>query len=209
MRAAVFGTGQVGRALAAGLLRHGHEVAVGTRDPQADKLADWPEAIQRLSYAEAARFCDIGLLATGWDGTESAVRLIGDENLAGKVLIDVTNPLDFGGGGPGLAVSGSDSGGETVQRWLPSARVVKTFNIVNCRQMIDPDIPGGPGDMFYCGNDDSAKQQVAALLADVGWPSIDCGGIERARLLESLAMLWIVYAAQHNYRDHAFKLLRN
>ncbi len=213
MRFAVLGSGNVARSLGAGLVRHGHDVILATRDPSADHVVAWREAAgERASAAtppDAAVACDVAIVATAWSGTESAVHNAGAANLAGKPVIDVTNPLGSGPSGPTLILGHTDSGGEQVQRWLPESRVVKTWNTVNHAQMIDPTVPGGPGDMFLCGNDAAAKKMVAGLLEECGWPPIDAGGIEAARLLEVLAMLWITYAGAHQSHDHAFKLLRH
>ncbi|HSP64816.1 MAG TPA: hypothetical protein VLO10_01370, partial [Candidatus Deferrimicrobium sp.] len=143
-----------------------------------------------------------------WGGTENALALAGASNLAGKVVIDVTNPFGPGPSGLTLVLGHDDSAGEQVQRWLPDSQVVKTWNTVNHRHMIDPHIPGGPGDMFLCGNDAAAKQTVSELLTECGWPPLDVGTIEAARMLEPLALLWVVYAIAHGSSDHAFKLLR-
>ncbi|MDQ6856467.1 MAG: hypothetical protein M3Z57_05280 [Candidatus Dormibacteraeota bacterium] len=129
-------------------------------------------------------------------------------NLAGKIVVDVTNPIGDGPRGSRLVLGHDDSGGEQVQRWLPESMVVKTWNTVNHEHMIDPHIPGGPGDMFLCGNDPAAKQTVASLVADCGWSPLDAGAIDASRLMEPLAMLWVGYAMTHGSSDHAFKLLR-
>jgi 8-hydroxy-5-deazaflavin:NADPH oxidoreductase len=211
MRFAVLGSGQVGRSLGAGLARHGHTVVMGTRDPGAERVVAWAaqagERASAATHADAAAGCEVAVLATVWTGTENALQLAGASNLAGKIVIDVTNPLGFGPSGPTLVLGHTDSAGEQVQRWLPESRVVKTWNIVNHAHMIDPDIPGGPGDMFYCGNDAEAKVFVADLLDQCGWPSIDAGGIDGARLLEPLTILWVRYAMSHSTSNHAFKLL--
>ncbi|MDQ6831022.1 MAG: hypothetical protein M3081_19335 [Gemmatimonadota bacterium] len=125
-------------------------------------------------------------------------------------MIDATNPLVYAEGKPpSLALGHTDSGGEQVQRWLPNARVVKAFNIVGNAHMVNPSFPGGPPDMFIAGNDASAKQTVTKILEDFGWPgSIDTGGIEGARLLEPLCILWVNYGLSHGTWNHAFKLLR-
>ena len=102
----------------------------------------------------------------------------------------------------------SDSLGERVQRWLPKARVVKAFNTVGRDHMVHPEFPGGPPDMFICGNDAEAKKTVTGFLAAFGWNTIDIGGIEGARILEPLALLWVTYAMRTNSWNHAFKLLR-
>ena len=109
---------------------------------------------------------------------------------------------------PRLFVGWNDSLGERVQRWLPDARLVKAFNIVGNTYMVKPQFPGGPPTMFFCGNDAGAKQTVARLLSDFGWESVDIGGIDGARELESLCILWVRYAIQMKTRDHAFKMLR-
>jgi predicted dinucleotide-binding enzyme len=125
------------------------------------------------------------------------------------VLFDATNPLDFSRGvPPTLAVSGDDSGGERIQRWLPDARVVKAFNTVSNVQMVEPHLPGGPPDMFICGEDAEAKQIVTELANSLGWPVIDLGGIANARYLESMAMVFIVHAFNTGNWNVAFKLLR-
>ena len=107
-----------------------------------------------------------------------------------------------------LAVGHTDSAGEQVQRWLPSAYVVKAFNTVGYAHMFKPDFPGGPPDMFICGNDASAKKTVTGILQDFGWPTIDIGGIEGSRLLEPMCVLWVGYAMRTGGTNHAFKLLR-
>jgi len=155
------------------------------------------------------KFGDAVVLAPLWAGTENAIKLAGLENFAGKVVIDAINPLVFEPGrGPALALGHTDSGGEQVRRWLPSAHVVKAFNIVGYAHMFRPDFPGGPPDMFICGNDAGAKRTVTAILKDFGWLTIDIGGIEGARLLEPLFVLWVGYAFQTGASNHAFKLLR-
>jgi predicted dinucleotide-binding enzyme len=136
--------------------------------------------------------------------------MAGPENLAGKVVIDVTNPLSFQEGAPPeLAVGHTDSGGEQVARWLPGARVVKAFNIVGNPYMVDPDLPGGPPDMFIAGDDAEAKATVSEILESFGWPAaLDLGGMDGARYLEPLAMVWIRYGFLAGSWDHAFRLLR-
>ena len=212
MKFAVLGSGQVGRSIGAGLVRHGHEVLMGSRDSNAEHVLAWVTEVgsgaRALPYAEAAAGSEIACLATSWSGTESALRLAEPSNLAGKIVIDITNPFGRGPSGMTLVTAHNDSAGEQVQRWLPESLVVKTWNTVNNQHMIDPAIPGGPGDMFLCGNDGDAKQTVSALVRECGWPPLDVGGIESARMLESLALLWVTYAISNQSSDHAFKLLR-
>jgi hypothetical protein len=212
MKIGILGSGDVGRALGAGFAALGHEVKLGSRDPGKEEIRKWRDAAGATAsagtFAEAAAFGELAVLATLWTGTESAIKLAGPESLAGKVVIDVTNPLDFSAGAPRLAVGHTDSAGEIVQRWLPKSSVVKTLNQIGNAHMVNPEFPGGPPDMFVCGNDARAKRTVTDLLKAFGWSVIDIGGIEGARYLEPLAMLWIVYGARTNSWNHAFKLLR-
>ena len=161
---------------------------------------------------KAASFGDMVIIATQWDGAINAIKTADSatKNFAGKIVIDVTNPLDFSKGmPPKLAVGHTDSAGETVQRLLPDAKVIKTFNIVGNPHMVHPDFPCGPPTMFICGNDEEAKKMIMdSILTPFGWETIDIGGIEGARLLEPLAMLWITYYIRTNNGNHAFKLLR-
>ena len=213
-RIGVLGSGDVGRVLAAGLETLGHEVMLGSREPGSEKLAAWRAGagakVRTGSFEETARFGELLVLATLWTGTRSAIDLAGPASFAGKLLIDVTNPLDFSQGvPPRLALGHTDSGGEQVQRWLPEARVVKAWNTVGNANMIRPDLPGGPPDMFICGDDAAAKARVKELLADVGWPSIDIGGIDGARVLEPMCILWVKIALASGTWTHAFKVLRS
>jgi 8-hydroxy-5-deazaflavin:NADPH oxidoreductase len=213
MKIGILGTGDVGRTLAGGFAALGHEVRVGTRDPSSDKAkalaAKLGPNVSLVTFAEAATFAEVGVLATAWSGTESAIKLAGPGHLYGKVVIDATNPLVIVPGGPPALVLGhTDSGGEQVQRWLPAARVVKAFNMVGSAHMVKPQFPGGPPDMFICGNDAAAKRTVTELLKELGWPALDIGGIEGARLLEPLCILWVIYGVRTNAWNHAFKMLR-
>lgn len=213
MKIGVLGSGDVGQALGRGFAATGHDVMLGTRDPQSGKLDGWKSQTgPRASigtFEEAARFGELVVLATLWTGTRNALELAGEQNFAGKVVIDVTNPLLFPEGGmPTLALGHTDSGGEQVQRWLRDARVVKAFNGTGNVNFFKPDFPGGPPTMFIAGNDDPAKKTVTEILTSFGWETIDCGGIEGARLLEPLCILWVDYAIRNNSRTHAFKLLR-
>jgi len=213
MKIGMLGSGVVGQSLGSGFISIGHEVMMGSRHPGKDEIKAWKaKAGNKASagtFAEAAAFGDMAVLATQWSGTENAIRLAGPENLAGKVVIETTNPLSFRPKAlPGLAVGGQDSAGEQVQRWLPKARVVKAFNTVNHAHMVKPAFPGGPPDMFICGNDDEAKKLVAGFCREFGWGVIDTGGIEAARLLEPLALIYIQNAIRTGYWDYAFKLLK-
>ncbi|MGN6190221.1 MAG: NADPH-dependent F420 reductase [Conexibacter sp.] len=210
-RVGVIGSGQVGRALAAGFAAHGHEVTIGTRDPAAnDELQAWAAQHADVAigtFAAAAEAGELVVLATRGTAVEQAIEAAGRQRFAGKLVIDATNPLDFSGGGPGLAVGHTDSGGEIVQRALRDARVVKAFNTVNFALMADPRLPDGPHPMFIAGNDDGAKATVADLLDDFGWSAFDVGSIERSRELESLVILWVAIGQRRGAFDHAFTLV--
>ena len=213
MKIGILGTGDVGQALGTGFASLGHEVKMGSRDPNQEKVKAWVnKAGAKASagtFAEAAAYGELAVLCTIWTGAENAIRLADPRNLVGKVVIDTTNPLDFSGGiPPKLAVGHTDSAGEQIQRWLPDSRVVKAFNIVGSPHMFKPEFPGGPPDMFICGNDDQAKATVTDLLKAFGWSVIDIGDIECARYLEPLAMVWIRHFFRINSVNHAFKLLR-
>lgn len=212
MKIGVLGSGDVGRVLGAGLAHRGHEVKLGTREPKSEKIKAWlGQAGSKASagtFQEAAEFAELAILATAWSGTENAIRLAGPPNLKGKIVIDATNPLAMSPSGLVLAVAGNDSAGERVQKWLPGAKVVKAFNTVGNAHMVDPQFPGGPPDMFIAGNDEGAKGQVGEIAASLGWPVIDLGGIEAARYLEPLAMVWITHVMRMKNSGYAFKLLR-
>ena len=213
MKIGILGTGVVGKALGKGFLAAGHEVMMGSREAGSAKAAafvkDSGPRASAGTFSDAAQFAEVVVLATLWAGTENALLLAGRKNLAGKIVIDATNPLVFALGRPtALAVGHTDSGGETVQRWLPQSRVVKAFNSVGNAHFFQPEFPVGPPDMFICGNDEDAKQTVTEVLTAFGWGTIDIGGIQGARLLEPLCLLWVGYGAHSGTWNHAFKLLR-
>jgi predicted dinucleotide-binding enzyme len=161
------------------------------------------------TFADAASFGELVVLATLGMANESVLQAAGPERLKGKVLIDATNPLDFSGGmPPKLAIFGNDSGGEQVQRLVPGAHVVKAFNTVGNALMFRPEIPGGPPDMFIAGNDERAKKQVTGILKDFGWGAVyDLGGIAASRYLEAMCIVWVLSAAKSGNWNQAFKLL--
>lgn len=214
MKVGILGSGEVGRKLADGFIELGHQVKLGSRDPNQSKITDWinkhdKEKASSGTFAETASFGELVVLATLWEGTAEAIRLSNSENLAEKIVIDVTNPLDFSKGmPPSLALGHTDSGGETVQRMLPNSKVVKAFNIVGNPHMVHPDFPGGKPTMFICGNDEASKKIVKDdILSKFGWETIDIGGIEGSRTLEPLALLWILHYFRSGNGNHAFKLL--
>jgi predicted dinucleotide-binding enzyme len=199
MKIAILGSGVVGQALATGYAKHGHEVRIGTRQSEvAGHPVDTP--------AGAAAWGDVVVLAAKGDAAVELATSVRGE-VAGKVVIDTTNPLEFSTGKPGLFVGWNDSLGEQVQRAVPDANVVKAYNIVGNTLMVDPDLPGGPPTMLIAGDDAAAKATVTELLADTGWEVADLGGIEASRPLEAICIAWVLYGIGSGGWDHAFKVL--
>jgi predicted dinucleotide-binding enzyme len=200
MKIAILGSGVVGQALATGYPKHGHEVRIGTRQTDVGgHPIDTPQG--------AAAWGDIVVLAAKGDIAVELATSVKDE-IAGKVVIDTTNPLDFSTGKPGLFVGWNDSLGEQIQRAVPDAKVVKAYNIVGNTLMVDPELPGGPPTMLIGGNDADAKKTVTDLLTDTGWEVADLGGIEASRHLEAMCIAWVLYGASTGGWDHAFKVLK-
>lgn len=211
MRVGILGSGDVGKALARGFVSRGHSVTIGSREPAklAEFVKDHGDRLAAATFEEAAKNGEMLVLATLFAGTHSAIELAGASNFAGKVVIDATNPLKMEPGKPlSLAVFGEDSAGESVQRWLPDAKVVKAFNTVGNALFVDPHFPDGPPTMFVAGNDNEAKNKVEQIAESFGWSVVDAGPIQASRYLEALAILWISYAFTTGTWQHAFKLLR-
>ncbi len=213
MKVGILGTGDVGRAIGRGFVSLGHDVMMGSREATSAKAQAWArEQGARAStgtFADAAAFGDIVVLATLGVANESALTAAGPGRLAGKIVIDTTNPLEFKPGAPpALAIVGRDSAGERVQRLLPDAHVVKAFNTVGNALMFKPALAGGPPDMFICGDSAEAKARVTGILKDFGWGVVDVGGIESSRYLEAMCLVWVIAAIRGGTRDQAFKLLR-
>ncbi|MFN0029542.1 MAG: NADPH-dependent F420 reductase [Acidimicrobiales bacterium] len=202
MKIAMIGSGGVGKALAVALRSAGHQVEVGTRSPDDEELRSWSTtsgvAVDEVGAVAAA--AEVVVLATAWGGAQNALSLAGD-SLAGKVLVDVTNPLQFTDR-LGLAIGHSDSGGEQVQRWAPQAKVVKAFNTVGFELMDHPRTSVGAPTLFVATDDDDAKAVATTLAADLGWSVHDCGGLRGARLTEPMALLWIEHAMRSGTRNH-------
>lgn len=214
MKVGILGSGDVARSLGRGFTTLGHETKLGTRHPDRGELKEWLSASHGKgsigSFSDAAAFGEVEVVATLGVATADAVRAAGIRQFDGKVTIDATNPLVFHENGPPtLAVGHTSSAGEELQKLLPKARVVKAFNIIGNAQFFRPSFPGGPPDMFICGNDAQAKQNVTSILHEFGWPSVvDTGGIEGARELESLCVLWVKSALVLGNWNIGFKLLR-
>ncbi len=211
----MLGTGVVAKTLGDAFIALGHEVKMGSRTAANEQAQAWQKhAGARASigtFADAAGFGELVVLATLGSANQSALAMAGPERLRGKIVIDTTNPLDLGAGPAALtlAITGKDSAGEQVQRQLPGAKVVKAFNTVGNTHMFKPAFIGGPPDMFICGDDAGAKREVAALLQDFGWGTADVGGIEASRYLEAMCVVWVRYGALTGTWNHAFKLLRS
>jgi hypothetical protein len=209
MKIAIIGSGNVGSALGTRWAAKGHSVLYGVRDPAAAKvqalLRHIPGAAA-ATVADAARSGDVVVLTTPWEATQEVIAQAGD--LAGKTVIDCTNPLtaDLSG----LAVGQTDSGGERVARWAKGASVFKAFNTTGAANMAAPEAYPAKPVMFFCGDGDAARRQlVRQLVEDVGFDAVDAGGIESARLLEPLALLWIRLAIQQGFgTSFALRLMR-
>jgi predicted dinucleotide-binding enzyme len=212
MKIAILGTGEVGKALARGFLATGHDVMMGAREAGNPKaaafVAETGGKATQGSFADAAKFGELAVLCT-LGAANAAVLAAAGPHLGGKILVDTTNPLDFSKGmPPSLLRSGNDSGGEEVQRLVPTAKVVKAWNTVGNPHMFRPEFPGGPPDMFIAGNDEAAKAQVGAILRDFGWGVIDCGDIASSRYLEGMCLVWVLSAGKTGNWNQAFKMLR-
>jgi hypothetical protein len=211
MKIGVLGSGIVGQVLAAGFLKHGHEVMIGTRTP--DKLKEWVDQNPRGrtgGFEAAAHFAEVAVLAVKGTVAADALRAAGAANLAGKIVIDATNPIADAPPVNGVLRFFTDlneSLMERLQREFGGARFVKAFNPVGNACMVNPQFKGGRPTMFICGNDDAARKTVAGVLDQFGWETADMGKAEAARAIEPLCMLWCIPGLLRNDWVHAFKLL--
>jgi predicted dinucleotide-binding enzyme len=215
MKIGILGSGPVGRSLGKGFASNGHNVKLGSRSPGKQELQDWLKTttgkVSVGTFLETATHGEVLVLCSLGEAAENVIKLAGTENFDGKLLIDATNPLDFSKGmPPGLFVGITDSLGERIQRTLPRAKVVKCFNTVNNQTMTHPKMKEGLPDMVICGNDESAKRQVAELLKEFGWEEpIDIGGIDGARWLEAYTALWVRLAVKLGSWSIAARFLRS
>ncbi|HUA46752.1 MAG TPA: NAD(P)-binding domain-containing protein [Solirubrobacteraceae bacterium] len=213
IRIGVLGSGEVGRRLAKGFSDRGHEVMIGSRDPDKTELREWlagnGSGIEAGTFAGAAAHGELLVLAVLGNAAEEAVADAGPDNFKGKVVIDAMNPLDFSGGfPPKLSIAGEDSLGERVQRALPGARVVKAFNTIGNQYFVDPSFSDGRPTMLIAGDDQGAKDTVRDVLTDFGWSdTVDIGGIEGSRELEAICIVWVKIGGARGAWDHGFKLL--
>jgi predicted dinucleotide-binding enzyme len=213
MKVGVIGSGDVGKALAAGFLKHGHEVMVGTREPA--KLTEWLKANPNAkvgSLSETAAFGDVVVLAVKGSVASEALRAAGSQNLEGKLVIDACNPIADAPPVNGVLkyfTTFDQSLMEQLQEEFPGAHLVKAFSSVGNRQFANPRYEGGVRPtMFICGNDEAAKAIATRILDQFGWETADMGKVEAARAIEPLCMLWCILGFTKNEWTHAFKLLR-
>lgn len=212
MKIGIIGSGDVAKTLGSGFLKHGHAVVMGTRDPA--KLAEWAKANPKGrvgSFADAAKFAELAVLAVKGTAAADAVRTAGAANLVGKPVIDTTNPIADApptGGVLKFFTNLDESLFERLCREFASVKFVKAFNSVGAPCMVNPQFKGGKPTMFICGHDAAAKKTVTTVLDQFGWETEDTGGPEAARAIEPLCMLWCIPGFQKNDWVHAFKLLR-
>ena len=208
MKIAVLGTGSVGDTIGAKLVELGHSVMMGSRSPDSEKAqafaARHPGKTSAGNIADAAAFGEIIFNCTAGMGSVETLKLAGDNNLNGKIIVDIANPLDFSKGmPPSLSISNTNSLGEEIQKTFPSAKVVKTLNTLWCGLMVNPAmINGGDHNIFLSGNDGGAKENVKQILKSFGWADkniLDLGGIATARGTEMYLPLWLsIYGATNN-----------
>jgi 8-hydroxy-5-deazaflavin:NADPH oxidoreductase len=212
-RVGVLGSGEVGRRLAAGFRGCGHDVMIGSRDPDKPDLREWLSGdgagVTAGTFRQAAEHGELLVLAVLGNAAEDAIADAGPENFSGKVVVDAMNPLDFSGGfPPKLSISGEDSLGERVQRALPDAKVVKAFNTIGNPLFVQPRLSEGQPTMLIAGDDEGAKRTVGDVLDDFGWSDVlDIGGIEGSRELEAICIAWVKIGGARGSWDHGFKLL--
>lgn len=211
MKVGVLGSGDVAKTLAGGFLKHGHEAMLGSGTP--GKLADWvaqnPGSLAG-SFADAAAFGEVLVLAAKGTAAAEVLHLAGDRNLSGKIVIDAVNPIEDAPPVNGVVrffTNLDDSLMERLQREFPDVRFVKAFSSVGRALMVNPQFEGGKPTMFICGNDDAAKLSVRGILDQFGWETADMGKAESARAIEPLCMLWLIPGFLRNEWTHAFKLL--
>lgn len=212
MKIGILGSGTVAQSLGAGLRRKGHEVMLGTSDPA--KLSSWASTsggVRVGSFADAAAFADVAVLAVKGTAALAAVKAAGAQALAGKAVIDACNPIADAPPVNGVLqffTGPNESLLESLQREFPAVHFVKAYNSVGAAHMVDPQFAGGPPTMFIAGNDDAAKASVAALVRETGWEVADMGRAEAARAIEPLCILWCIPGMLRNEWAHAFKLVK-
>lgn len=212
MRIGVIGSASVGQTLAVGLNKHGHDVRIGSRTPA--KLAEFSQmsGIQTGTFAGVAAWAEAVVLAVKGAVAADALAAAGAANLAGKLVIDTTNPIANEPPEDGVLkyfTSPNESLMERLQTAFPAAKFVKAFNSVGAGLMVNPSFPGGAKPtMFYCGDDASAKSVIATIIDQFGWTGADLGSAKAARAIEPLCQLWCIPGFLRNeWTGHAFHLL--
>lgn len=213
MKIGVLGSGVVGQTLASGFIRHGYEVMEGTRNPGSlGEREAQPGGRRRVgSFTESAAFGEILVLAVKGTAARNALDMAGAENLRGKIVIDATNPIADAPPENGVLrffTSLDSSLMEQLQAAHPEARFVKAFNSVGNALMVNPDFGGTRPTMFICGDDADAKKEVSGILDRFGFEAEDMGGVQAARAIEPLCILWCIPGFLRNEWMHAFKLLK-
>jgi len=214
MRVGILGTGMVGATVGSKLIQLGHEVKMGSRSASNENAVQWAKEnggrASTGTFADAAVFGEVVFNCTAGVASLAAIDSAGANNLKGKILVDVANPLDFSKGmPPTLTVCNTDSLGEQIQKAFPNVRVVKALNTMNCKVMVEPTLVGGEHDVFVCGNDPSAKAKVREVLKSFGWKSIiDLGDISAARSMEMLLPIWLRLMGQFQTANFNFKIAR-
>lgn len=214
MRIGILGTGMVGKAIGTKLIQLGHEVKMGSRTANNEKAAEWVKAngahASQGTFSDAAAFGEMLFNCTSGMASLDALRSAGEKNLNGKVLIDVSNALDFSKGmPPSLFVCNTDSLAEQIQRTFPNAKVVKALNTMNCSLMVNPSLIPGEHDVFLCGNDAGAKTKVKELLKSFGWKMpIDLGDLTGARGMEMILPLWLRLMGTYQSPNFNYKIVR-
>ncbi|HTN49879.1 MAG TPA: NAD(P)-binding domain-containing protein [Burkholderiaceae bacterium] len=212
MKIGILGSGEVAKSLATGFVKHGHAVKVGSRSP--GKLTNWASGLPAAAtgtFEDAAEFGDVVVLAVKGTAALEALQLAGAHHLAGKTVIDATNPIADAPPVNGVLkffTTLDESLMERLQRAFPEAHLVKAFNSVGNACMVDPGFKAGKPTMFICGNSEGAKATVRSVLDQFGWETADMGSVEAARAIEPLCMLWCIPGFLHNDWVHAFKLLQ-
>jgi 8-hydroxy-5-deazaflavin:NADPH oxidoreductase len=208
-RIGIIGSGAVGQTLARGFKTHGYDVRLDSRTPA--KLRDFSSTtgISAATFAEVAAWGELLVLSVRGASAEEALRLAGTDNLAGKVVIDTTNPISDAPPVDGVLQFFTGPNGsllEQLQAACPQARLVKAFSCVGNARMVNPAFERGRPAMFYCGNDPGAKATVAAILEQFGWDPADMGTAVAARAIEPLCQLWCIPGFRQNHWTHAFAL---
>jgi len=214
MKVGILGSAAVGQALGKAFLAEGYEVMIGTRDTSKESLVKWhtANATAKLgSFADAAKFGELIVLAVSGDATKQVLELAGPENFSNKVVIDTTNPIAKALPENGVLkyfTSLDRSLMEDLQQSFPTAKFVKAFNSVGNAVMYKPKFSGTRPTMFICGNDEASKKMVTSILDAFGHETEDMGKAEAARAIEPLCMLWCIPGFLRNQWTHAFKLLK-